>query len=325
MSAQATPVGVGAILRQWRERRRVSQLDLALRTNVSARHVSFIETGRSKPSPAMILRLAEQLDVPMRDRNALLLAAGHAPAYPETPLNEPALAPLREVVDQLLRGYEPYPALVFNADYDVVAANEAVALMLDGVASHLLEPPVNTMRLALHPEGLASRITNYGQVREHLLARCARHLDLWRSDTLQELYAELSAYPMPAAGQPAGPDAAFALPIRLRVNGAELALISVVGTFNTPLDVTVSELAIETYLPADPQTAKLLQQRRARPARLPPTSQGNAPITPGIPHLRGPAGEPAEVDRGGVEPAARQRGEAGKHPFSVRDEAEPHQ
>lgn len=153
---------VGQVLRRWRERRRLSQLDLANAADASARHVSFIETGRSLPSMPMIIRLAEQLDVPMRERNALLLAAGYAPTYAETPLDAPEMAPLREIIDQLLRGYDPYPALVFDAGYDIVTSNRTISLLLDGVAERLLEPPVNVMRLALHPDGLAQRITNFG-------------------------------------------------------------------------------------------------------------------------------------------------------------------
>lgn len=260
MATDATPLGVGPLLRQWRERRRISQLDLAISADVSARHVSFIETGRSRPSAAMILRLAEELDIPVRERNAMLVAAGHAPAYPESSLDEPALAPLRAAIEQLLRGYEPFPALVFDAGYDVVAANRAVSTMLDGVADHLLEPPMNAMRLALHPDGLAPRIINFPQVREHLLHRIARHLDTWRSDRLRTLYAEVTAYPVHSGEDAAGPEAAFALPIRLRHGDSELSLISAVATFNTPLDVTVSELAIETFLPADHGSAKLLHR-----------------------------------------------------------------
>ncbi|HEX6335653.1 MAG TPA: helix-turn-helix transcriptional regulator [Jiangellaceae bacterium] len=261
-----TAAGVGPMLRQWRERRRLSQLDLAISADVSARHISFVETGRSRPSEEMILRLSEQLNVPMRDRNALLLAAGYAPAYPETSLDAPAMAPLREILDQLLAGYEPYPALVFDAGYDIVAANNGVASLLDGVAEHLLEPPINTMRLALHPEGLAARIVNFDQVRRHLLDRFARHLDTWQWDHLRALYEEVRRYEPPAdaaepgAAEPAGPDSAFALPLRIRRGAGELSFISAVATFNTPLDVTVSELAIETFLPADPQTAKALRE-----------------------------------------------------------------
>jgi transcriptional regulator with XRE-family HTH domain len=255
----SAPADVGQLLRSWRERRRLSQLELANAADVSARHVSFIETGRSLPSMPMIVRLAEQLDVPMRERNALLLAAGYAPTYAETPLDAPGMAPIREIIDQLLRGYDPYPALVFDAGYDIVASNRTISLLLDGVAERLLEPPANVMRLALHPDGLAQRIINIGQVRTHLLARLERHIDTWQSDRLRHLYAEVSAYPVADSGDgAAGPASTLALPMLLRHGDVELSLISAVSTFNTPLDVTVSELAIETFLPADPQTAKAL-------------------------------------------------------------------
>jgi transcriptional regulator with XRE-family HTH domain len=252
---------VGTLLRRWRERRRLSQLELANAAEVSARHVSFIETGRSAPSAAMIIRLAEQLDVPMRERNVLLLAAGYAPAYPQTPLQSPEMAPLREILDTLLAGYEPYPALVFDAQYDLVAANQAVSLLLDGITGELVEPPINIMRLALHPDGLAPRVVNFHQVRAHLLARIARHLDTWQSAQLRDLYDEVRTYPVDSAGDVSdGPESAFALPLRLRHDDVELSFISTVSTFNTPLDVTVSELGIETFLPADPQTAKALER-----------------------------------------------------------------
>jgi transcriptional regulator with XRE-family HTH domain len=252
--------GIGPLLRQWRERRRLSQLELALAAGVSARHVSFVETGRSRPSETMILRLADELNVPMRDRNTLLLAAGYAPAYPETPLDSPAMAPLRAVLDQLLNGHEPYPALVFDSAYDVIAANRAIATMLDGVSGELLRPPMNVIRLALHPDGLAGRIVNFGQVRSHLIERIRQHLRIWQSDRLRALFDEVRAYPAQDDGNMAAPDdeVPFALPLRLRVPDGELSFISVVATFNTPLDITVAELGIETFLPADPQTAKAL-------------------------------------------------------------------
>jgi transcriptional regulator with XRE-family HTH domain len=275
-SRLAAGAGVGPLLKAWRRQRRLSQLELAIAADVSARHVSFVETGRSRPSAAMILRLAERLDVPIRDRNALLVAAGYAPAFPETPLAAPGMAPLREVLDRLLRGYEPYPALVFDASYDVVTANRAVAALLAGVAEHLLEPPMNVLRLALHPKGIAPRIVNYGQVRRYLLDRLTRHLSTWQSDRLRALSEEIHGYPAPdgvaapadsGAGGPdggsaaeaeAGAEMAFAVPLRLRHGDGELSFVSTVATFNTPLDVTVSELAIETFLPADSQTATAL-------------------------------------------------------------------
>ncbi|MGM1075011.1 helix-turn-helix domain-containing protein [Streptomyces sp. H28] len=259
--------GAGPLLRAWREQRRVSQLELALRAGSSARHISFVETGRARPSEEMVLRLAEHLDVPVRERNALLLAAGYAPRFPETPLDDPALGALREGIEQLIGGFEPYPALVVNALYDVVAANSAVLELIDGVPQDLLEPPLNTMRLTLHPRGLAPRIKNLRQWRGHLLAQMERQIALRRSEPLRALYEEVAAYPVPGS---AGEDeeavevaAYFALPMRIEHRGRTLSFVSSVSTFNTPMDVTVAELAVETLLPADPATAKYLQSRVA--------------------------------------------------------------
>ncbi|MET7454287.1 helix-turn-helix transcriptional regulator [Streptomyces sp. NPDC005574] len=260
-SASANP-GVGPLLRAWRERRRVSQLELALRADSSARHISFVETGRSRPSAEMVLRLAEHLDVPVRERNALLLAAGYAPHYPETPLEDPALDALREGMERLIRGYEPYPALVVDATYRVMAANRGITMLLDGVPESLLTPPLNAMRLTLHPEGLAPRIRNLHEWRGHLLAQMERQIALHRSRPLRELYEEVAAYPVPAAPDPEEPDgsaAYFALPMRIEHEGRTLSFVSSISTFNTPMDVTVAELAIETFLPADPATAKYLR------------------------------------------------------------------
>ncbi|GGY86083.1 transcriptional regulator [Streptomyces olivaceoviridis] len=265
-SAPTAPVdvtgkGVGPLLRAWRERRRISQLDLALRADSSARHISFIETGRSRPSEEMVLRLAEQLDVPVRERNALLLAAGYAPRYPETPLDDPALDALRDGLERLIRGYEPYPALVVDAGYTVVAANRGIALLLDGVPEELMVPVPNAMRLTLHPQGMAPRIRNLRQWRGHLLAQMEREIALHRSDRLRALYEEVAAYPVPeepSGGEPAEPVPYFALPLRIEHAGRILSFVSSISTFNTPMDVTVAELAIETFLPADPATAKYL-------------------------------------------------------------------
>ncbi|MDX6330732.1 MAG: hypothetical protein QOI83_3115 [Streptomycetaceae bacterium] len=249
---------VGPLLRGWRERRRISQLELSLRADSSARHISFIETGRARPSQAMVLRLAEHLEVPVRERNALLLAAGYAPAYPETPLDDPAMSALRAGIEQLLTGYEPYPALVMNGTYDVLAANRGIALLIDGVAEHLLRPPLNALRITLHPEGIAPRIQNLGQWRPHLLEQLERQISMRGSQRLRELYEEVSAYPGPAPEDSADPMHPFALPMRIEHGGQVLSFISSVSTFNTPMDVTVSELAIETFLPADPETVKAL-------------------------------------------------------------------
>ncbi|RCV47412.1 helix-turn-helix domain-containing protein [Marinitenerispora sediminis] len=245
----------GALLRSWRERRRISQLELASRADSSARHISFIETGRARPSPAMVLRLAEHLDVPVRDRNALLVAAGYAPAFPETPLDEPAMAPLRAEMERLLAAYDPSPALLVNGVFDVLAANRGVAALLNGVPEHLLRPPLNAMRISLHPDGLAPRIRNLLQWRTHLLERVERQLAVRDSVPLRELLREVAAYPVPAGHPPEEHPHAVALPLRIEVGGQLLSFLSTVTTFNTPMDVTVSELAVETLLPADPETA----------------------------------------------------------------------
>ncbi|MFI5481124.1 helix-turn-helix domain-containing protein [Streptomyces rubiginosohelvolus] len=273
---------VGPLLRDWREQRRISQLELALRADSSARHISFIETGRSRPSEDMVLRLAEQLDIPIRERNALLVIAGYAPRYPQTSLDDPAMASLRESLERLLAAYEPYPALVVDGTYGVVAANRGVALLLEGVPEKLLTPPLNAMRLTLHPEGLAPRIVNLPEWRADLLAQMDRQIALVRSPALRELYDEVAAYPAPAradgtdrtaegtggavpaadradgAGRERDRAAAFALPMLLEHGGRVLSFVSSIATFNTPMDVTVAELAIETFLPADRETAAYL-------------------------------------------------------------------
>ncbi|MFC9948469.1 helix-turn-helix domain-containing protein [Streptomyces pratensis] len=266
MTRTVDDVNVGSLLRGWRRLRRVTQLELALKADSSARHISFIETGRSTPSRAMVLHLAEQLDVPVRERNSLLLAAGYAPSYPETSLAAPAMATLRAGLEQLLGAYEPNPALVMDGLYDVVTANRGVHVLLDGVADHLLQPPMNAMRLTLHPQGLAPRIRNLGEWRAHLLERMERQAALRSSEELRSLYDEVAAYPAPAGETPAGHGPAgahpYALPLRIEAGGRVLSFISTVTTFNTPMDVTVSELAVETFLPADTETADALRAAR---------------------------------------------------------------
>ncbi|MFF3995887.1 helix-turn-helix domain-containing protein [Streptomyces cyaneofuscatus] len=266
--------GVGPLLRDWRERRRISQLDLALRADSSARHISFIETGRSRPSEDMVLRLAEQLDIPVRERNALLVVAGYAPRYAQTPLDDPAMASVRDGLDRLLAGYEPYPALVVDGRYDVVAVNRGIALLMEGVAEELLTPPLNAMRITLHPAGLAPRIRNLAEWRADLLAQMERQIALVRSPELRTLYEEVAAYPVPDRADRADRDAdgrgaerarertpSFALPLVIEHGGQVLSFIASIATFNTPMDVTVAELAIETFLPADPETAAYLRER----------------------------------------------------------------
>ncbi|WP_306326601.1 helix-turn-helix domain-containing protein [Streptomyces venezuelae] len=271
MTTVVSDTGVGPLLRGWREQRRLSQLELALRADSSARHISFVETGRSRPSEEMVLRLAEHLEVPVRERNALLLAAGYAPRYAESPLDAPRLEALRAGIERLLRGYEPFPALVVDGSYTVVAANRGIGLLLDGLPEHLLTPPLNAMRITLHPEGLAPRIRNLREWRGHLLGQMERQIALVRSESLRALYEEVAAYPLPPGADeepvpdgsgPAGPEEVypyFALPLRIEHDGRVLSFVSSISTFNTPLDVTVAELAIETFLPADPATVAYLR------------------------------------------------------------------
>ncbi|MEV4611501.1 helix-turn-helix transcriptional regulator [Kitasatospora sp. NPDC049258] len=281
-TASAAPVdgpAVGTLLRGWRERRRISQLELALKADSSARHISFVETGRSRPSRAMVLRLAEHLDVPVRERNTLLVAAGYAPAFTETPLRDPAMVTLRTGLERLLAAHEPNPALVLDGGYDVVTANRAVGFLLDGVAEHLLRPPMNAIRLTLHPQGLAPRIHNLREWRAHLLERMRTQLAMRPGAALRRLYEEAAAFPLPtgradgrAAGRPdGGSDAGsaaehpaelypYALPLRIEAGGRLLSFLSTVTTFNSPMDVTVSELAVETFLPADAPTAEALRR-----------------------------------------------------------------
>ncbi|MFJ4642483.1 helix-turn-helix domain-containing protein [Streptomyces bobili] len=261
VDAPAADRGVGPLLRAWRERRRVSQLELALRADSSARHISFVETGRSRPGEELLLRLAEHLDVPVRERNTLLVAAGYAPRYRETPLDDPALDALRSGMERLIQGYEPYPALVVDATYNVLAANRGITMLMDGLPESLLAPPLNAMRLTLHPEGLAPRIRNLPEWRGHLLAQMERQIALHRSAPLRALYDEVCAYPVAETAQgaePARPVPYFALPMLIEHEGRTLSFISSISTFNTPMDVTVAELAIETLLPADPATVKYL-------------------------------------------------------------------
>jgi transcriptional regulator with XRE-family HTH domain len=259
-------VTVGQLLRQWRLRRGLSQLALASVADVSARHLSFVETGRARPSRALLLRLGEHLDVPLRDRNALLLAAGLAPAYPERGLADPPMAAVADAVARLLDAYEPCPALVVDRHWDLVDANAAVDRLSAGCAPALLEPPCNVLRLCLHPDGLAPRILSLGSWRAHLLARLRHQIAATADPRLQELLEELRTYPAPPADPGGGPvHAAPVVTLRLRaLDGRELAFVSTTTLFGTPGDVTVDELAIEAFLPADEATAAWLGA--ARPA-----------------------------------------------------------
>ena len=255
MQTQTLPVGEQ--LRAWRGRRRLSQLDLALDAEISARHLSFLETGRSRPSRGMLLRLAERLAIPARDRNLLLVAAGFAPALPERSLDDPALATARRAVELVLKAHEPFPALAVDRHWQLIAANAGVAPLLAGAAPHLLEPPVNVLRLSLHPEGLAPRIANLPEWRAHILHRLEAQVAASGDQVLADLLVELRAYPGGISRSEDG-YGGVAVPLRLRAGEAVLSFLSTTTMFGTPIDVTLSELAIEAFLPADEATAAAL-------------------------------------------------------------------
>lgn len=250
---------VGELLRGWRERRRLSQLELANRVEVSTRHVSFVETGRSRPSREMVLRLAEHLDVPLRDRNQLLLAGGYAPIYTESSLHSPAMLAIRTTLRRLLVAHEPFPALVVDRWWNIVESNAGVALFTEGVDEKLLLAPVNALRLTLHPDGMAGRISNLAEIRAAVLSSLDRQVSATADPELQDLYDELRGYA--ADGRPIQPGPAeVVVPMKLTHRGQELSLLTTIATFGTPLDVTVSELMIESFFPADEQTADYLRE-----------------------------------------------------------------
>jgi transcriptional regulator with XRE-family HTH domain len=273
MVAVDSEARVGAAVREWRERRHVSQLALALGAGISARHVSFIETGRSRPGREILLRITEHLEVPLRERNQLLLAAGHAPAFPELPLQDPALAPAREALDLILTGHEPYPAVVVDRGWNVVAASSVMVLLGQLADATLLEPPVNAMRVGLHPQGLAPWIVNLGEVRAHFLGRLERQVAITGDPTLGALLEEVAAYPGPAyaydLAEVAAEGTILTPLIRLRMpDGSELSFFATVASFGTAVEVTASELSIELAFPADTVTAEMLT-RHARQHQAP--------------------------------------------------------
>lgn len=253
----------GLLLREWRTRRRRSQLDLALDAEVSTRHLSYVETGRSLPSREMVLRLAERLDVPLRERNALLMAAGFAPMYRERALDDPALAAARQAVDLVLRGLEPCPALAADRHWHLVAHNAVMPIFLEGIDPALLTPPINVLRLSLHPQGLAPRIANLSQWRAHLLLRLQQQIALTADPVLSSLRCELDALPGVADhgdGHAPGFDpGGVVVPMLLRHGGRMLSFFTTTTIFGTPVDITLSELAIEVFFPADAGTAAALR------------------------------------------------------------------
>src|SRR5262245_53283793 len=251
----------GALLREWRQRRNLSQLELAMRSAVSARHLSFVETGRARPSREMVLHLAERLDVPLRERNRLLLAAGFAPVFGERSLEEREMGPVREALQRFLSAHEPYPALVVDRHWNVVAANRGVAFVNRGVAPELRAPPANALRIALHPEGLATRIANLDAWLGYLLGRLRREIEATRDPELEALYRELAAYPgVTTEFDPADPPDPndVLLMQEFSVDDRQLALFCMLTTFGTPRDLTLAELTIVAFYPADAETAEAL-------------------------------------------------------------------
>jgi transcriptional regulator with XRE-family HTH domain len=262
MAVASAPAPVGELLRSWRRRRNLSQLELALDADVSARHVSFLETGRARPSREMVIRLAERLEIPLRERNTLMLAAGYAPVYAERPLDAPEMAPVRQALDRFLRAHEPYPAVVVDRHHSLVAANDALNLLLEGVAPELLKPPANGMRIALHPEGMAPRTLNLAEWSAHLLQRLRREAHITGDPQLFSLYEELTTYPgvqiTPAHTEIQSGD--IVLPLRMRdlESANELSFFTTLSTFGTAADITLAELAIEAFYPANAHTAMRL-------------------------------------------------------------------
>lgn len=258
-----TPLAFGEQLRGWRQRRHLSQLELASELQISSRHLSFVETGRSQPSRAMVLRLAESLEIPLRERNSLLIAAGFAPMYAARPYSDPALSAARKAVDLILNGHEPYPALLVDRHWTLLAANRAAMGFFAGVDPALLTPPTNVLRVSLHPGGLASRIVNLAQWRTHVLSRLTRDLDLTADPTLAQLISELRAYP---GGEEQEPDPSFGgvvVPLQFRIDQGVLSMLSTTTVFGTAVEVTLSELMLEAFYPADDFTSQVFRQLAA--------------------------------------------------------------
>jgi transcriptional regulator with XRE-family HTH domain len=264
VSAAVSHPDVGGLLREWRRRRRLSQLDLASEAGVSARHLSFVETGRARPSRDMVLHLAEHMDIPLRERNQLLLAAGFAPVYSRRGWDDPDMSGVRAALDLVLAAYEPFPAVVIDRAWNLVAGNRGIAPLTEGVAPELLAPPANVLRLSLHPDGMAPRIANLPQWRAHVLHRLAREAHLTGDPGLEALHRDLRALP---GGSDRSPPNGIAVPLRLRVGDDVLSFLGTVTTFGTAVDLTAAELSIEAFLPADRATAEALRRPADPPAR----------------------------------------------------------
>ncbi|MFG3244050.1 MULTISPECIES: helix-turn-helix domain-containing protein [unclassified Streptomyces] len=258
MTALGTDTSIGALLREWRQRMMLTQGELAQRADTSARHLSFVETGRSRPSRELVLRLADQLEIPLRQRNTLLVSAGYSPSFQETPLEAPRLQIVREAMDRILGAHAPYPALAVDADENIAAMNIGTELLLSEVSPQLLVPPCNVMRICLHPEGLVRQVVNQEEWRRHLVGRLYRQAIYSGRESLKQLYDEVSTYwPDTALGSGSGHDLSDTIvaSIHVRGLGTELKLFSTIATFGCATDITVAELSLETMHPADRQTA----------------------------------------------------------------------
>jgi transcriptional regulator with XRE-family HTH domain len=256
---------VGDHLREWRQRRRLSQMDLALDADISTRHLSFLETGRAQPSREMVLHLAEQLEIPLRERNVILVAAGFAPVFPERRLEDPELSAARRAVDLILKAHEPFPALVVDVRWNLVAMNAAVPPLMGGAAPELLAEPINVIRLALHPKGLAPQVANLAEWRAHILERLRRQVELTADAGLIALVEEIRSYPAPPAADRRPEDyGGVAVPFQLMIGDRLLSFFTTTTVFGTPVDITLAELTLETFFPADAATAEALREGAAR-------------------------------------------------------------
>jgi transcriptional regulator with XRE-family HTH domain len=253
-AAVETRTGVGDLLRAWRTRRRLSQLDLACLADVSTRHLSYVETGRSRPSRGFLLHVAEHLDVPLRARNDLLVAAGYAPVYGETGLDAPEMAAVRQALDLVLAHHEPFPAVVVDRVWDLVLANNGAQFLLEGVEPDLLEPPLNVLRVSLHPRGFAPRIDDFPTFSGHLMARLRRQVAMRDDPALTALYDELSTYPGVEQAEPWTEHPGVVLPVRVNTSRGLLSFFTTLATFGTAADITLSELSVEQFFPADEAT-----------------------------------------------------------------------
>lgn len=271
----------GRLLRGWRNRRSLSQLALAAEAEISQRHLSFIESGRSAPSREMILRLGKSLDMPLREKNALLVSAGFAPVYQERRPDDPAVKSVTVAVAAILRGHEPFPALALDRQWTMLDANRAIDPLIAGVDEKLLRPPVNVLRLSLHPDGLAPRIINFREWRAHVLDRLSRQIDNAADPVLIALRDELGSYPVPPGTRPWRPGeqlafAGIAVPLQLKCEDRLLCFLSATTVFGSAYDIRLSEMAIETFLPADEQTMNFLVAARGDAAAPLDTGQGMA-------------------------------------------------